>query len=242
VGALSVRLGPARVTFTDRHGGVSQPPYDTANLSRSTGDAPQRVAENRHLLATALAPNGAPRDPNAWVWLHQVHGSEVLVVDGPLDALPQVDAVVTTSTRLPLVVLTADCAPIALATDDAVAAVHAGWHGLLVGVVEAAVARLRDVGQGSVRAALGPCIRPARYEFGVADLERVAARFGNGVRATTDAGKPALDIPAAVRIALRRSGVDDLYDYGVCTSASPDHFSHRRDGQTGRQGLVAFLS
>jgi len=150
--------------------------------------------------------------------------------------------VVTTTTRLPLVVLTADCAPIALVTDDAVAAVHAGWQGLLAGVVESAVARLRELGRGSVRAALGPCIRPARYEFGAADLERVAARFGNGVRATTDAGKPALDIPAAVRIALARAGVDDLYDCGVCTSASPDHFSHRRDGQTGRQGLVAFLS
>jgi YfiH family protein len=241
VGATTVRLGAACVTFTDRHGGVSVPPFDRANLGDRTGDKPEFVRENRRRLAAAVAPAGAPADPGAWVWLHQVHGRDVVVVDAPPPIPPEVDAAITTARRLPVVVLTADCAPIALATDDAVAAVHAGWPGLLAGVVEAAVAALRTVGHGPIRAALGPCIHPDRYEFGPADLDRVAARLGDDVRAITATGRPALDIPAAVRAALRRVGVDDLHDVDVCTAASPDHFSHRRDGTTGRQALVAFL-
>jgi YfiH family protein len=241
VGALTVRLGPACITFTDRHGGVSAPPFDGANLGDRTGDDPEHVRENRRRLAAAVAPSGAPADPRKWMWLHQVHGREAIVVDAPLPTAPAVDAVVTVARRLPLVVLTADCAPIALATDDAVAAVHAGWPGLLAGVVEGAVAELRRAGRGPVRAALGPCIHPDRYEFGLADLDRIAARLGDEVRAVTATGRPALDIPAAVRAALERAGVDDLQDVDVCTADSRDHFSYRRDGTTGRQALVAFL-
>jgi polyphenol oxidase len=228
------------VTFTDRHGGVSDAPFATANLGRNTDDVPELVAENRRRLAAALAP-AVPPDPDEWVWLHQVHGADVAVVDAAPTQTPVVDAVVTATPRLPLVVLTADCAPVAIATDDAVAVVHAGWPGLLAGVLEAAVTRLRTVGRGPVRAVLGPCVHPARYEFGAADLDRMAAALGEGVRSRTKSGQPALDIPAAVRAALDRVGVDEVADCDVCTSASPDHFSHRRDGPTGRQGLVAFL-
>lgn len=141
----------------------------------------------------------------------------------------------------PLVVLTADCAPLVLASEDAVAVVHAGWLGLLAGVVEAATDRLRSVGHGTVQAALGPCIHPAHYAFGADDLARVVAAYGPTVAATTVDDQPALDLPAGVRAALHRSGVDDLYDVDVCTAASPDHFSHRRDGRTGRQAVVAVL-
>jgi copper oxidase (laccase) domain-containing protein len=138
-------------------------------------------------------------------------------------------------------VLTADCAPLALATDDAVAVVHAGWVGLLAGVVETAVERLRSVGRGPVRAALGPCIHPGRYAFGAEDLARVVAAYGPTVEGRTDDGGPALDLPAAVRAALGRAHVEELDDVDVCTAASPDHFSYRRDGDTGRQALVAVL-
>jgi purine-nucleoside/S-methyl-5'-thioadenosine phosphorylase / adenosine deaminase len=171
-----------------------------------------------------------------------VHGTTVLDADrGSGDALPPADAAVTTTPGRPLVVLTADCAPLALATDDALAVVHAGWGGLLGGVIEAATERLRATGTGGVRAALGPCIHPARYEFGPDDLERVVAAYGPAVAGRTAAGAPALDLPAAVRAALARAGVHDLHDVDVCTAASPDHFSYRRDGDTGRQALVAVL-
>jgi hypothetical protein len=171
-----------------------------------------------------------------------VHGSTVLDADAPSDgADPPADAAVTRTPGRPLTVLTADCAPVALACDDALAVAHAGWTGLLAGVVEAAVARLRAVGHGPVRAALGPCIHPARYEFGADDLARVVDAYGPTVAGTTDDGRPALDLPAGVRAALARVDVTDLEDVDVCTAASPDHFSYRRDGETGRQALVAVL-
>jgi hypothetical protein len=232
------RIGPARAVWTDRHGGVSEPPYDTANLAMTGGDQPAAATENRRRLAATL---GLP-PPDAWWWLRQVHGRDVVVADSPPPtAPPEADAIVTAQPGLPLVVLTADCAPIALASDSAAGAVHAGWPGLLAGVIEAAVTELRAVGTGPVRAVLGPCVHPARYEFGPADLDRLIDRFGPAVASRTDDGAPALDVPAAVRIALERAGVPDLDDVAVCTSASPDHFSHRRDGLTGRQGLVVVL-
>jgi YfiH family protein len=234
------RVGPVRVVFTDRRDGVSRGPYASCNLGDHVGDDPGAVAENRRALAATLS---LP-DPGGWVWLRQVHGAAVVTVTGApaSGGPPEADAAVTTRAGLALVVLTADCAPIALCTPDAVAVVHAGWPGLLAGVVGAAVDALRvAAGGGEVRAVLGPCVHPARYEFGAADLARVVDRFGDAVAARTDGGRPALDIPAAVRIALAERGVNDVDDVGVCTSASADHFSHRRDGVTGRQALIAMM-
>jgi YfiH family protein len=234
---IECRLGAARVVWTDRHGGVSAGSYGTANLSAAGADSPAAVAENRQRLADRLDLG----EPGGWWWLRQVHGASVVVADRPPPGVPPTaDAAVTARTGLPLVVLTADCAPVALACDDAVGVVHAGWSGLLAGVVEAAVDSLRRVGRGEVRAALGPCIRPARYEFGRADLRRVIDRYGPEVEARTDEDRPALDVPTAVRAALARVGVG-LDDVAVCTAACPDYFSHRRDGETGRQALVAVL-
>jgi copper oxidase (laccase) domain-containing protein len=160
----------------------------------------------------------------------------------PAIDVPEADAAVTTVPGLPLVVLTADCAPIALCAGNAVGVVHAGWPGLLAGVVGAGVDALRAADpEAPVRAVLGPCVHPGRYEFGVDDLATLVDRFGPDVAARTDDGRPALDIPAAVRLALAAAGVVDVVDVDVCTSASADHFSHRRDGTTGRQALIAVL-
>jgi YfiH family protein len=193
------------------------------------------VTENRHRLADAL---GLP-PPEAWWWPVQVHGAAVLRADGsPPSTGPEADALVTTEPGRPVVVLTADCAPIAIASDDAVGVVHAGWRGLVAGVVDAAVRHLRELGRGPVRAVIGPCIHAARYEFGRSDLDELVARLGPHVQGKTADGKPAFDLPAAVHGALAAAGVSHVDDVDVCTAASPDHFSHRRDGETGRQAIV----
>jgi YfiH family protein len=180
----------------------------------------------------------APDDPGAWVWLRQVHGTRVVTVGHAPATPPEADAAVTAAPGLPLVVLTADCAPVALVAPGAVGVVHAGWTGLAAGVVEGAVGALRALSGGPIRAVLGPCIHPGRYEFGADLLTQIATELGPEVVSSTHSGAPALDIPTAVRLSLARAGVDDVVDVDVCTSASVDHFSHRRDGVTGRQAVV----
>jgi hypothetical protein len=216
---------------------VSSAPFDEANLGMSVGDDPAAVAQNRRVLAERL---GIPEQ--GWAWLHQVHGAIVIAGEQHVGGdAPEADAAVTARPGVPLVVQTADCAPIALATDDAIAVVHAGWPGLVAGVIPNAVARLRDVGHGEVRAALGPCVHACCYQFGRDDLDRVVAALDESVAAQTSAGDLALDIPTAVRVALTRAGVEQLDDVDVCTYTSRDHFSYRRDGRTGRQALVAVI-
>lgn len=219
---------------------MSSAPYDSLNLGDHVGDDAGAVAANRGHLAARLAAWDAdvPDDPRDWVWLRQVHGHEVVRVDATPAAVPEADAALTTTVGLPLVVLTADCAPVALASPGGVAVVHAGWPGLEQGVLGAAVAALRAVAPGPVVAWLGPCVHPDRYEFGADHLSRLVERLGPEVASSTDAGAPALDIPAAVRVSLARAGVERVADVDVCTATSPTHFSHRRDGVTGRQAVV----
>jgi polyphenol oxidase len=227
---LTTRVGPASVWCSGVPAG---------NVGDHVGDDPEVVARNRAALATVagLAP------PAQWVWLRQVHGADVVDTDGPTSpaAPPQADAAVTATRGLPLAVVTADCAPIVLASADAVGVVHAGHRGLAAGVIEAAVASVRAHGSPDVRAFLGPCIRPASYEFGAADLADLVLQFGPSVERRTAWGTRALDLPAGVRIALARAGVEELDDCGVDTYVSAGYFSYRRDGATGRQVTVAVL-
>ncbi len=180
--------------------------------------------------------------PHPVTWLSQVHGSTVVDADRTLGANgARADAVVTAEPDLALTVVTADCAPVVLATPHAVAAVHAGWKGLLAGVVPAAVEKLLGHGDGPVTAWLGPCIRARCYEFGADDLDAVAGALGDEVRSVTAWGTPALDVTAAVTASLRRAGVDRPIDAGVCTACSPVHFSHRARGDRGRQAAFVWL-
>lgn len=235
MGHIELEVGGARIAFTDRHGGVSAPPYDTANLGLATGDDPDSVNENRRRVSEALG--GTTGDPARWAWARQVHGADVLEPNGPGRA-GDADALVTEMPGLPLLVLVADCAPVALVGGDAIAAVHVGWRGLLAGVVPAGVEAVRRRGGGRVRAVVGPCISAAHYEFGAGELDEVARRVGPEVRARTEDGAPALDLRAGIHAALRDAGVDEPTDVDVCTFASPAHFSHRREGITGRQALL----
>ena len=158
--------GSARFAFTDRTGGVSAAPYDSLNLGGGVGDTPDAVAENQRRLASAI---GLPA--SRLVFPRQVHGVDVAVVDGPWPAgalPPQVDAIVTTSAELGLVVVVADCFPVLLADDDSgmVAAAHVGRRGLAAGLVPRVVAAMADLGGSPERidAVVGPGICGACYE------------------------------------------------------------------------------
>jgi len=180
----------------------------------------------------------------AWSWLCQVHGATVRVVDAPGGVQgAEGDALVTAVPGVALAVFTADCAPVALSSPEGiVGVVHAGWRGTEAGVVEAAVAAMRELGATHVEAVLGPCIRAECYEFGEHDLDRVAARFGAAVRGRTSAGRPSLDLPATVAAALVGVGAELVDDHGGCTACSRDWFSHRARGETQRQATVVVAS
>jgi polyphenol oxidase len=248
-------LGAAEILFSDRTGGVSDPPFDTANAGYGRGDDPARVAENRRRIGAALG--GRAADPDRWTCLHQVHGAAVHLSAGlpsrsggltpapdagrspeqPMGP-PDADACVTTDPDSVLAILTADCGPVALAAPGVAAAVHAGWRGVAAGVLEAAGAEVRRRAGGPVQALIGPCIHPCCYEFSPSDLGPIVARLGAAVEGRTTDGRPALDLPAAIAIALAGAGVDEIDDVGICTACSPRHFSHRRDGRTGLQAML----
>ena len=193
-----------------------------------------------HRVRADVARRRAAVLDRPWSWVRQVHGNAVLVVDEPgAGAGTVADAAVTRHHAAALAVLTADCAPIALAGDGVVAVVHAGWRGLAAGVIDRAVERM---GANGIVAALGPCIHPECYEFGEADLDVVADAVGDHVRAVTPGGAPALDLPAGVHASLSRAGVEVVYDADVCTScAADDYFSYRARRETERQAVVAWL-
>jgi YfiH family protein len=176
-----------------------------------------------------------------WTWLRQVHGDTVVVVDGPgAGAGTRADAAVTSNDGCALAVLTADCAPVALASPEGVVgAAHAGWTGLGAGILERTLEAMRALGASTVAAVLGPCIGPECYEFGEEDLARVADRVGPEVRSRTADGRPALDLAAGVRTVLGREGVV-LADRSVCTACTPGYFSWRARREHERQALVVW--
>lgn len=227
------QVGGASAFFTDRRGGVSAPPFDSLNLARHVDDDPAAVAENhRRVLAAAGVPDAA------WVQPHHVHGTTVLAVTDASRDGAEGDGSATARPGLALVAIGADCAPIAIANDTACAAVHAGWRGAVDGVIAAGVASVRALGRGPVRAVIGPCVCARHYEFGAELLAELAERVGPEVAATTDTGTPAFDLRATLLAAFARDDVSDVEVVDVCTVESTDHYSYRRDGRTGRHGVV----
>lgn len=231
----------AHFAFTDRWGGVSAAPYEQLNLGGAVGDDPQAVRTNRARAAGELG-----LDPAAVVWMNQVHGRDVAVVDGPWrDAdVPCVDAVVTARRGLALAVLTADCTPVLLADPVAgiVGAAHAGRPGLVAGVVPAVVEAMAKLGAEPARllAYTGPAICGRCYEVPEAMRSDVAAVVPQAY-ATTSWGTPAVDVTAGVRAQLAAAGVSVRDDSHICTRESADHFSYRRDRTTGRLASYVWL-
>jgi YfiH family protein len=231
---IAADLPGARVLFTTRRGGVSPEPFDTLNIGRLTADDGANVDANRDRVAAAV---GLPRE--RFLYGRQVHGTAVRRATeppGPARPSAEEDGQATALRDAPALVFVADCLPIALVADGAVAALHGGWRGLAGGIAGEGVAALRDVGAaGEISAALGPRAGGCCYEVG----EEVHEQFADipGARA----GERNLDLGAIARAKLAEQGVEEVHDVGLCTMCHPElFFSHRRDGGvTGRQaGIV----
>ena len=222
--AFEVALPGARAVFSTRQGGVSRGPYESLNLGILTDDDRELVDENRRRV---LARAGVERA----AFGHQVHGTVVVDCSGPSSSpLLEADAHVTSAEDLALLVLVADCLPVALAGGERVAMIHCGWRGLAGGIVERA---LQAFGEPPA-AALGPCIGRCCYEVGPEVLDAFA-----GIEGVAEGRM--LDLRAVAEAKLRAAGVERIEHVDVCTSCNPELlFSHRRDGGvTGRQcGIV----
>lgn len=185
---------------------------------------------------------GVPHAPRPWTWLHQVHGAEVMIVTHPGEhAGADADAAVTATPGCTLAVRTADCAPVVLIGARCVGLAHAGWRGLAGGVLERAVAAMRDLDGGPIRAHIGPCIRSGCYEFAGPELDAMVERFGATVVGTTMWGTRSFDVPAAVAAALAAVGVTDVRDELGCTACDRRWYSHRARGEVERFATVAWL-
>lgn len=235
---MTVRI--RRVTTT-RAGGVSAPPFDTFNLGDHVGDDPAAVAANRKRLASAIGLG-----ENAVVWMNQVHGDHVAVVEGPPKsaAVDQTDALVTATPRLALAVVTADCVPVLLADARAgvVAAVHAGRVGAQIGVVVRAVEAMLGLGAHAedISALLGPAVSGRNYEVPAAMADEVEAALP-GSRTVTAKNTPGLDLRAGIARQLTGLGITAIDVDPRCTVADADLFSHRRDAPTGRLASLVWM-
>jgi polyphenol oxidase len=229
-----VRLPNATVTFTTRQGGVSEGPYESLNLGILTDDDPARVTENRHRAAEHA---GVRPDRMAMGW--QVHGTElgewsepppdrVYAEPGGKD-LPRLDGHLTREQGLGLLVLVADCFPVALSDGEQAAMLHCGWRPLAGGIVEKALERFDT----TPAAAVGPGIGGCCYEVGDEVLEAFADIDGA-------ASGRMLDLRTVIGAKLAAAGVTDVQHVDRCTSCEPElYFSHRRDGGvTGRQAGI----
>ena len=230
--------GPYRVSFSTRAGGVSEGRYASLNLGILTGDDPARVVENRTRLCATV---GADPDGATMAW--QRHGATVTRAQPrgiitPGTVYDHCDGLWSDEPGRAILLLTADCMPIALARTEeppAVGILHAGWRGLLAGIVARGV---KAMGSRGLVGAIGPSIGPCCYEVGeeVADPFREA--FGDDV---VRDGR--LDLWTSAERALRASGVSRVDRFDLCTSCGHERFfSHRRDaGKTGRQGVIAYV-
>ena len=229
---------------TTRLGGCSAAPYQSLNLGHHVGDVDKSVAKNRSILASAL-PAGANIS-----WLSQVHGTSA--VQAGRGGNPSADAQWSRSAGEACAILTADCLPVLFcsASGDVVAAAHAGWRGLLAGVLETTVEAM-NTGSDELLVWLGPAIGPTAFEVGPEVHEKFLAAAPSS--AMTDiaacfvrnSGRPQhyfCDLYALARIRLNALGVRRIFGGGFCTFSDSEHFySYRRDGETGRMASVIML-
>lgn len=234
-----VELAPGVLAmFTSRAGGVSAAPFDTLNMSGSVGDQACAVAANRSRVAQACGLR-----PEQLSWMRQVHAAAVSYA--PAGELPEVDAMFTDTPDRGLVVLVADCAPVLLADPQArvVGAAHAGREGMAAGVVTELLAAMAGAGADPARvhAVIGPHICGACYEVPAELQARVAGQVPESA-CLTRAGTPGIDIGAGIEAQLARAGVRTVAADPRCTVETPELYSYRRDGRTGRSAGLVWLT
>jgi hypothetical protein len=204
-----------------------RPSHPTGVVFGEAADGdPRRDADARFRLSAAL---GITSD---WAWMRQVHGATVLRADEP-GLLGEADAVFTTVPGLPLAVGVADCYPVVLVADSGIGIAHAGWRGVVSGVVPALRRAMEAAGVAPHSAAIGPGIGPCCFEVG----PEVAGRF-IGFEAVTRWGTVAVDLPRALHSSLTDLAV---WESGVCTMSDPAFHSYRRDATMARQAGVAWM-
>jgi polyphenol oxidase len=152
------------------------------------------------------------------------------------------DAAVTAAAGCVLTVLTADCAPVVLVGERTVGVAHAGWRGLVAGVLEQTLATMASMGDPPVEVHLGPCIRPGCYEFAGPERDLLIERFGADVAATTTWGTPAVDLPGAVARALAELDAPRPHDSAGCTACDRRWYSHRARRDPERFATTAWIS
>jgi YfiH family protein len=251
---ITIELPGGCALFSTRQGGTSTGPYSSMNLGAiapvdgepGVGDRASVVLANRKLLAEQI---GLPTEN--FVHARQVHGNRVMRVhtsptgawSNPqgtrgLEGLPDADGQATALERVATVVLTADCLPVILIAEGAVASLHAGWRGLAAGVLEEGVLALRELGaRGPVVAAIGPGARGCCYEVGPEVSEHFERHRSHALHGNR------LDLAAVASAQLSALDVHEVHDCGLCTICSDRSlfFSHRRDqGLTGRQAGIAW--
>ena len=224
--------GPYEVAFSTRQGGVSEGPFSSLNLALRTGDQPEAVEENRRRLCAEVGADSAALSLNRQKHTTLVHRAHRSKRGEPGDGLW------TDEPNLPILAMGADCLTIALARVNgdrpAVAVLHAGWRGLLEGIIGEAVTKVG----GKVAAAIGPGIGPCCYEVREDVAGPFARAFGTEL---IRAGK--LDLWAAAEQALRVAGAASVERLDLCTACNPDlFFSERRTGRPrGTQGVIAVI-
>lgn len=225
-------LLPVTHGFFTRAGGVSSGLYAGLNCGLGSKDRREDVVENRSRVAAALGVS-----PDALCSVHQVHSADVVTVHSPSAERPKADAMVTATKGIALGVLTADCAPVLFADQQAgvIGAAHAGWGGAFAGVLEATAKAMRVLGARQITAVVGPTISQANYEVGPEFLARFLEQDpDNDAFFKGGAGDRSMfDLPAYVVSRLHKADVTAHWT-GHCTYADPARFySYRRATHNG---------
>jgi len=235
-GTLDLDGRTAAWWFTDRAGGVSPTPYASRNLAAHVGDDPGCVRANRDGLEAELAAGSLS-------WMGPVHGIDLVVLNTPRSITPNVDALATAATGVPLVTLGADCAPLLVAAGDLVIAAHVGWRGLVEGMTSQLLdlLRARGIDAASAQVLLGPAICGSCYGIPVERAERIGEVCPAALMVARNGG-PGADIRVGLATEWRAVGAEAQV-IGGCTAEDERLFSHRRDGITGRQaGVIAWMT
>lgn len=214
--------------FSTRLGGSSLQPFETLNVRTDVEDAAALGNQQRILDAMGLGDR-------TWVKSQQVHGADVVTVEGPCEP-GGADALLTSAEDVAVAVHVADCMPILLAdpAGGRVSVVHAGWRGLVAGVIQNAVAALN--GGVEVHAVVGPSIGPCCFQVGPEVAEAAVQALGEGV-----VRGDRVDLWTGALVALRRAGVTRVHLSTLCTRCEPHRFYSHRAGDQGRQALVAAI-